>query len=124
MMIETTAKYTQIKVSVDPCTAFAFKEACATSNVSMAAVLSGFMAGYSKRPIKQKTMPDYSTRRRRRAAIKRILGDLESIKICEEMVLENMPENLQGSGAYDAAEEAVSSLEEAIGALSDFWMVP
>ena len=123
-MIEAAAKYTQVKVSVEPGIASAFKETCAATNVSMAAVLRGFMTSYAKCPVKLKTEPDFSTRRRRRAAVKGIIGQLELLKTWEEMVLDNMPENLQGSGAYEATEGAVSSLEEAIGALADFWMVP
>ena len=122
--MENTAKYTQIKVSVDTGIASAFREACVTSNVSMAAVFTEFMAGYSKCPAKPKAIPDYSTRRRRRSAIKGIIVQLEMMKAWEEKVLENTPENLQGSGAYDATEEAVSSLEDAIDALTEFWMVP
>jgi hypothetical protein len=114
----------QVKVSVDPQTASAFKKACMDSNVSMAAELSRFMAGYAGSPVKQKAAPDYSTGRQRRQAIKAIINRLSCIKVCEEKVRDNMPENLQGSTVHDAAEEAVSSLEEAIDVLSDFWMVP
>ena len=122
--MKTTAKYTQVKVSVAPDIASAFKEACAASNVSMTAVLAGFMAGYAKYPVKPETMPDYSTRRRRRAAIKGIVEDLGLMKAWEEKVLDNTPENLQGADAYGITEEAVSSSEEAIDALAGFWMVP
>ena len=122
--MESAARYTQIKVSVAPGIASAFKEACFASNVSMAAVLTEFMASYSKCPAKPKALPDYSTRRRRRAAIKEIIAQLELMKAWEEKVLDNTPENLQGSGVYDATEEAVSSLEEAIDILAEFWMVP
>ena len=118
------AKHTQIKASVDPDIASAFKQACAASNESMAAVLARFMADYSKSPAKPKNTPDYSTRRRRRAAIKGFIGQLEQVKMWEEKVRDNMPENLQGSSVYETAEEAVSSLEGAIDALTEFWMVP
>jgi len=118
------ARYTQVKVSVDPKIAADFKNACATSGVSMAAELSSFMADYANSPIKRKAVPDYSTRRRRRTAIKAIIKELESMQIFEESVRDNMPENLQSSAAYDTAEEAVSSIEEAIDALCAVWMVP
>jgi hypothetical protein len=118
------ANHTQIKVSVDPEIAAAFKKACAISKVSMAAALSHFMADYANIPMKRQAAPDYSTRRRRRSAIKAILKQLGQMQAWEEGVRDNMPENLGGSAAYDAAEEAISSLEEAIEALSGFWMVP
>jgi hypothetical protein len=116
---------TQVKVSVDSEIAVAFKRVCTASNVSMATVLSHFMAGYASTPMKRQTAaPDYSTRRRRRAAIKMIMKQLEQMKDWEERVRDNMPENLGSSAAYDAAEEAVSSLEEVIELLAGFWMVP
>jgi len=40
--------YTQIKVSVNPDTATAFKEACAVNGVSMASILSEFMDEYNE----------------------------------------------------------------------------
>ena len=122
--METASKYTQIKVSVDSGIADAFKKMCAASNVSMAAVLGEFMADYSRHPVKSAAVPDYSTRRRRRAAVKRIIGQLELMRVQEEKILGNTPENLQGSDAYEATENAVSSLEEAIDSLIGFWMVP
>jgi len=114
------ANYTQVKVSIDPATASAFKKACAASNVSMASEIARFMSGYPSGPIRKGHAPDYSTRRRRRAAIKIIIGQLERMMSWEEMVRDNMPENLQGSSAYEAAEEAIASLENAIEALSEY----
>ena len=117
-------KRTQVKVSVDPEIASAFKTACIGSGTSMAVVLTQCMEDYAAHRKKPKAAPDYSTRRRRRAAIKGVIDNLEQMKAWEEQVYENMPENLQGSAAHDAAAEAVSSLEEAIEALAAFWMAP
>ena len=117
-------KHTQIKVSVDSDIAFAFKNACIASNISMAAVLTKHMADYSKSLVKPKGILDYSTRRRRRAVINGIIEQLEQMRTWEERVRDNTPENLQGSSAYDTTEEAVASLEEAIDVLTEFWMVP
>jgi len=116
--------YTQIKVSVDPKIASTFKEMCAASNVSMASELSRFMADYTSCASKCRTAPDYSTRRRRRTAIRAIIKGLELMKACEDCVRDNMPDNLQGSTAFETAEEAVSLLDEAIEVLSTFWMLP
>ena len=117
-------KLTQVKVSVDPQIVTAFKEACADSRVSMAAELSRFMSDYANCLIERKAAPDYSTRRRRRSAIKTIIKELEQMKACEERSLENTPENLVGSAAFDIAEEAIASLDDVIDALRSFWMVP
>ena len=111
-------KPTQVKVSVEPEIAAAFKNACIASNVSMAAVLTQFMLDYSKGSIKSKAAPDYSTRRKRRAIAIRILNDLEQMKAAEESLLENAPENLQGAPIYETAEEYIEALEEAIEQLS------
>jgi len=118
------AQLRQVKISVDTEIASAFKAACAAANVSMAAVLSRFMAEYANDIDKRTAILDYSTRRRRRSAIKTIIKQLGQIKACEESVRDRTPDNLQGSSAYDATEEAIDSLESAIDALTAFWMVP
>jgi methylase of polypeptide subunit release factors len=115
--------YTQVKVAVDPELASSFKAACMISNVSMASKLSEFMAEYSGivRQNKNKTSPDYSTRRKRRAAIKHILLELEQIKAEEERFIDNAPANLQSAPAYETADECVSALDEAIEQLGSIY---
>lgn len=44
---------------------------------------------------------------------------LEAILEEEETYMYNIPENLQGSARYEAAEEAVDNLESAIDSLDD-----
>jgi len=123
--VRTQSKLKQVKVSVASHIATAFKEACAASNVSMAAELSRFMADYANVLVKRKSAPDYlTTRRRRRSAIRTIIKELGQIKAYEDRSLENTPENLVGSAAYDVTEEAITSLDDAIEALQSFWMVP
>jgi hypothetical protein len=116
----TAARAVQVKVSVDPGIAAAFKAACTASNISMTAELSRFMLEYAKGEVKRKVAPNYSTRRHRRTAIKAMLNELEQIKSFEESVLENTPENLVDSSPYEATAEAISTLEEAIDALTQF----
>jgi len=117
---------TQVKVSVDQEIASAFKRACAASNVSMAAELSRFMADYANGSVKpqRKAAPNYSERRYRRATLKSFIKEMELIKACEELVLENTPDNLRCSTGYEATEEAIASIEEAIDALAAFWIGP
>lgn len=69
-----------------------------------------------------KNMPlsDYSTKRKRRAAVEYIIKQLERIKEHEEKYRDNMPENLQNSEAYEAAEEYIEYLEEALDVLVPF----
>ena len=60
---------------------------------------------------------DFSTRRRRRAALASSICVLEQISLGEAAYRDNMPLNLQCSDAYDAADYNVSLLEEAIDVL-------
>jgi len=99
--------------------AAAFKDACAASSVSMASKLSQFMADYSNTDIsKRKPLPDYSTKRRRRAAITKVIRQLEQIRDCEEQYRDRIPESLQGAAVFDNAEEFVACLEAAIESLA------
>jgi len=66
-----------------------------------------------------KLTPDYSAKRQRRAAIKKVLKQLEQIKKAEEKSRDRIPDNLQSSSAFEAAEECISALEEASETLSD-----
>jgi len=116
------AKPAQVKVSVDPEVAAAFKAACAAASIPMAAELSRFMADYAKGSVKRKAAPDYATRRKRRAAITRILAELEQIKAAEEGLIDNAPENLRDAPIYETAEEYIEALDEAIELLGA--MVP
>jgi hypothetical protein len=108
----------QVKVSVPAEAASAFKSACAASNSSMASALPRFMAGYSKTEFAGRSPPpDYSTKRQRRAAVHRHIRILEQIRDSEERYRDRIPENLQGSAAYESAEEFISCLDAAIDAL-------
>ena len=119
------AGYKQFKVSLDPATASAFKNACMKAGVSMASVISRFMADYSNMPAKSLTIRDrgnicaydYSTKRKRRAAIGRVAKQLELIKDYEQAYINKIPENLQSSSIYENAEEFLSCIEEAIESL-------
>jgi len=108
----------QVKVSIHPELAAAFKTACAANSESMTGVISSFMESYSKTNVpKRGYSPNLSTKRQRRAVVRRILGQLESIMENEENYKDNIPENLQNSEAYHYAEYCVSLVGEAIEAL-------
>jgi len=104
--------YTQIKISVAPEVASAFKAACAASNISMTGKLSQLMSDYGDTITKRQ--PEYATRRQRRAAVRAIIRQLEQIKAAEERYRDVIPENLQGSVVFDNADQCVSLLDEAI----------
>jgi len=68
-------------------------------------------------PQKNKLANDYSTRRKRRAALLSIISSLEQISLAEESYRDNMPLNLQNSDAYDDAGYYVELLDEAADVL-------
>ena len=104
------AKLSQVKVSVDPQIATDFKAVCAAANVSMAAELTRFMVDYSKGTVKRKVAPDYTTRRKRRPVIRRIIMELEQLRAAEERLLDNAPDNRQDAPIYETADEYYQSL--------------
>jgi len=116
------AHYTQIKVSVDPETATAFKNACAAADVSMASVLSKFMADYTQQSLKEKPPSDpFATRRQRRNTIKTIISQMEKVALAEECYRDNIPENLQGSKRYDDADQSLAAMHEVIELMSEIY---
>ena len=112
-------KQTQVKVSVNHQIASEFKKACAASKVSMAAVLSQFMVGYYNGKVKSKATQDYSTRRKRKACVKRIILELEQLKAAEEHLIDKAPENLQDAPVYETADYYVSLYDEVIDQLRE-----
>lgn len=51
--------------------------------------------------------------------LEEVKGALEDLQFEEEEYRDNIPENLQGSGRYEQAEEAVNNIEEAVSSLED-----
>ncbi len=114
------AHYTQVKVSVKPQLAEAFKAKCALDGVSMAGEISRFMLTQTAGQAESKTRTNpYATRPKRRGAVKLIIKQLNLILDAEQGYLDNIPLNLQNSAPHDAAELTVSALEEALSFLSE-----
>jgi len=114
-------QYAQVKVYVAHELASEFKAACAAKGASMAAALSQAMAEYCNRQPEKKpkaATPDYSTRGKRRNAVRHFIEQIEAVRDAEDAYRENIPENLQGGQAYDNAAQTVSALDEGIEALS------
>ena len=108
--------YTQVKVSVDPNIATAFKAACESAGVSMASELSRLMASYSESQVPpKKVVSDFvSTKKKRRRKIQDIICDLTQIRDAQEWANENVPNNFRDLENFEAAEESVVLLDEAI----------
>ena len=135
--------YVQVKISTKPETAAAFKAACAAADVSIASVLSRFMSEYSQnsstsgnsgaddsrqaprlcRTCYKANLDDnpFSTRRKRRAAIKAIILQIEQIAAAEKTSRDNIPKNLQESDVYEASDESLGLLDEVKELLAEIY---
>jgi hypothetical protein len=117
------SNYKQVKFCLKPDIAAAFKAACAEHEVSMASVLSTYMAAYSQTPCAGRNPPvtPYATRRMRRGAVKTIIKQMEQIVLAEEHYRDSIPENLQGGMRYEAADQSVDTMYEVIDLLNDVY---
>jgi len=117
------ALYRQLKILVDHDLAKSFKRTCTTAGVSMASELSALMATRigeaSSLSVKADRLVGYDTRAKRRRHVGRIVAQLESIMEFEDAYRSNIPDNLQSGPAYEDAELAIDSLEQAIDLLKD-----
>ena len=115
--------YRQMNISVKPAVAAAFKAACDAAGVSMAGVLTQHMAEYGAAVAnRQHTASDpVSTRRKRRKILADIVCRLEELRDAEEQARDNTPENLQGTERYEAYDDIISGLDEAIELLGDLY---
>jgi hypothetical protein len=112
------ARYTQVKISVEPDLAAAFKISCEAAGVSMASVLKECMANHCSAKISAKqSLEPYKTRSLRRKAVIDCVARLNGIKDAEEGYRDNIPDNLQGSIVYETADNTVELLEDAIDLL-------
>ena len=115
--------YKQLNLSVNPDLSEAFRAACEQSENSMRKVLTEFMASYAATPPAPKMSNEgYNRRGDRRKAVKSIVSQLIVIRDAEEQYKDNIPENLRNSSRYEAAEQTVEILEEAIELLSEAFM--
>ena len=114
------SNYVQIKISVKPETAEAFKAACKAGNVSMASELSIFMANRGMAPVTTgfQEADLLTSRGGRRKLLVALIGKLEQIMEAEDAYKEAIPENLQGSIRYENAEQSVLAMEEALELLN------
>jgi hypothetical protein len=111
--------YAQVKVSVAPELASAFKDACNAGGMSMAGELSRFMAKQSGFP--ENPPAPLGTRRRRRGELKKITERLNAVIENERRYMDNIPENLQGSSVFEVAAGSVEALEEAVDILNSVY---
>ena len=110
--------YVQMKISIAPGIAAAFKAKCAASGVSVTSELTRLMGGKSANRRIQKPNADmYRTRRLRRSSLEVLIEHIEAMRDAEQYYLDAMPDNLGTSPMHDAAEEIVSALDDALDSL-------
>ena len=61
----------------------------------------------------------YATRQQRRKAIQTMIEQIGTILDAEQQYQDNIPPNLESSRMYEAAEHAVTALEEAMDILAE-----
>jgi len=115
--------YTPVKVAVKHETAAGFKAACVVAGSSMASVLSDFMDKYARTAQEKAPAPaNVKTLRDRRKMMSMVYTLITEIRDAEEDYMNRMPENLRGSSRYDAADERLGKLDEAIDIIGDIYI--
>ena len=112
--------YKQVKVLVATEIAENFKAKCETAGVSMASEISRFMSG-QKGGRNQIKPVSVKTRQLRRKVLISLIQQTEAILDAELKYKDNIPVNLQNASIYEAAEQAVSALEEALNSLYEVY---
>lgn len=118
--------YRQLKISVDPSIAAAFQTACVSAGVSMASQIIAFMAAYNAITPKEKAnrslvKDPVSTKQKRRELLNVIRHQMELIRDAQEQAKDNIPVNLQGTDAYETAEESLIVMDEIIDLLDTIY---
>lgn len=112
--------YSQVKISIKPETAAAFKSACIAADDTMAGVLSRYMLTYAGQThdapgpvLNVKTLKD-----RRKTAVM-VCDIVTALLNAEEKFINNAPESLISSTRYEMAEERVSILQDVLDAIEE-----
>ena len=115
---EKATNTSQIKLSLRPETAEAFREKCKVENMSMAGMIANLISDDNLK-YKKTALDSVATRPHRRKALKKLICEIAIIMDAERKYMCAIPENLQGSCVYDAAEQTVCALEEALDILNE-----
>ena len=108
---------------MDPDIASVFKRKCKSVGVSIASVLSQFMADYSKSTVKRKAplVEDSSIKKKRRLLIDHAARLVEAARYGEEIARDNTPKNLQSTERCTASEDSISKMDEIIDLLYEVY---
>lgn len=109
--------YRQLNVSISPSVYEAFQATCNESGTSMRRTIVDFISskiGASPATDKEMLNSPYGNRPKRRKAVNRVTKELKMIREAEEQYMENIPENLRNSARFEAVEQSIATLDEAI----------
>ena len=109
-------RYAQVKAYIAPETAETFKAKCMNENVSVSFKLGSFIEGEAG---KTAAIDAVETRKQRRKAVNIMIGKLNAVIRAEAAYQGRIPENLGDSSVYDASEQTIEILEEALNLLSE-----
>jgi RPA family protein len=106
----------QVKAYVMPEAAAAFKAKCLKENVSVSGKLNMYIG---EETCGNAAIDTLETRRHRRKAVNILTAKLEAVIKAETAYQGRIPENLEGSGVYEAAGQTIEMLEEALQLLEE-----
>ena len=114
-------KCKQVKITVEPDIATAFKTACKRSGVSMTVELTEFMRERTNTlcTSQERKYSHLEKRGGRRKEVAKYILLLEAVRDAEEDYKNRIPENLINGPAYESAEQAIDSLNDAIDILGE-----
>lgn len=120
-------KSKQVKITVEPAIATAFKSACKNSGVSMTIELTKFMEEHAKM-LNQSYAKNHNHNRLRnrggrRKEIDKYILLLEAVRDAEDSYRSKIPENLVSGPAYESSEQAIESLDQAIELLREAYYI-
>ena len=110
----------QLKISIERDLAEKFKTHCIVSNISMAERLTQMIdTEIGTKPVLNQRVLKIESRKQRREAIQKIASLVEAIKDREEVYRDRIPESLKCGAGYEAAEQAIDALDQAVCLLND-----
>jgi hypothetical protein len=112
--------YKQVKTVAALETIDAFKTVCAAAGQSVNGAITRYMEASVKGGLGRKPPTlRLATRPQRRMSVRAVLSALRSIRDAEADYAERIPDNFRGGERYEASEQSVDALDEAIGLLDE-----
>ena len=115
-----SANYKQLNVAINAELAEAFKTACEANGEPARQAVVRMVSEYTSgaQPVERvSTVPDYSTRTKRKKAASKLLEQLVAMRDAEEEYMNSIPANMYNK--QEDAERAVGMYEDAIAAIEE-----